>query len=77
MKHSGATRVTLLLVREDDHIKLMIEDNGKGFILEEAAMERGNGLFNMRERVTLLHGSFNITSSINEGTKINVRLPIF
>jgi len=77
VKHSGATESELRLFRDENHVTLQINDNGKGFVFEEAAMERGNGLYNMNERATLLHGTFNITSSINNGTNITVRLPIF
>ena len=77
VKHSNATELKLHLYREEDYVNLRIDDNGKGFILEEAAMERGNGLYNMRERVMLLHGTFTINSVINKGTTIIVRLPIF
>jgi signal transduction histidine kinase len=77
VKHSAASKVSLTLVKDEEHLTLRIEDNGKGFILEEAALQRGNGLYNMRERVTLLHGKFEIRSSLNKGTQINVLLPIF
>ena len=77
VKHSAATEVKLHLSRNNDVITLQISDNGKGFIPEKAAMERGNGLYNMRERVTLLQGTFNIRSVINEGTEIIINLPVF
>jgi signal transduction histidine kinase len=77
VKHSGASELALKISREEDQITLHIKDNGKGFVLEEAAMERGNGLYNMRERVNLLHGTFEIKSFINKGTDIIVQLPVF
>lgn len=77
VKHSRATEVQIKLSLTEEVINLQICDNGKGFIPEEAAMENGNGLYNMRERVSLLQGTFNIDTAINKGTKIIVKLPLF
>jgi signal transduction histidine kinase len=77
VKHSCANEVRINLSRTADVINLTVSDNGKGFIPEEAAMESGNGLYNMRERVGLLRGTFNIYTAINKGTKIIVNLPLF
>ena len=77
VKHSAATEVQIKLSRTEEMIILLIRDNGKGFIPEEVAMENGNGLYNMRERVYLLQGTFNIDTAINKGTNIKVKLPLF
>jgi signal transduction histidine kinase len=76
VKHSGATLVHVKLSRIEEVIIFRVCDNGKGFIPEEAAMEAGKGLYNMRERAGLLQGTFHIDTVINEGTKIIVKLPL-
>ncbi|MEI6899728.1 MAG: histidine kinase, partial [Bacteroidota bacterium] len=77
VKHAAATKVSLLLTMENETVSLHIEDNGKGFIPAKAALEQGNGLYNMRERVTLLRGNFDLQSSIDGGTRIFINLPVF
>jgi two-component system CheB/CheR fusion protein len=78
-KHAGATSVDLLLERRDEHVMLIMEDNGRGFDTEsiEAHPEgRGMGLVGMRERATLLGGSVEIESTPGGGTTIFARIPL-
>jgi PAS domain S-box-containing protein len=77
-RHSGATRVGILLKRRAEHIQLIVEDDGKGFDIANLDTEKpggGLGLFGIRERVELFNGSLEIESSPREGTTIFVRLP--
>jgi two-component system sensor histidine kinase DegS len=79
-KHAGATLVNVWLVSADGVLKLIVEDNGVGFIVEEALAKRESfGLSGMRERVALLGGRFQVESrmeSPKRGTKISIELPI-
>jgi signal transduction histidine kinase len=62
-KHSGATRVNILVSSADGVLRLQVVDNGRGFNVEEAFARRDSfGLSGMRERVALLGGSFQIRS---------------
>jgi signal transduction histidine kinase len=76
LKHSGAKEVTFTLSRSKDMITFILRDDGKGFDVEDAAFEKGNGLHNMRERVALMQGTINIMSSPGEGTSIIINLPV-
>ena len=68
-KHSGATHVNISLASADGILKLIVEDNGVGFNVEEALAKRESfGLSGMRERVALLGGKFHVESR-TEGTK--------
>lgn len=51
-------------------MQLTIKDNGLGF--NEATIEAGNGLANMRKRARDLGGSATITATLNEGTTVKV-----
>ena len=79
-KHSAATNVNVSLVSADDVLKLIVEDNGVGFRIEEAEVKRESfGLSGMRERVALLGGQFQVesrTEGPKKGTKISIELPI-
>jgi PAS domain S-box-containing protein len=77
--HAAASRVTIRLVASFPSIIMRIEDNGKGFDVEDrlikAAGERRMGLGNLQERVRLLNGNLKIQSRPQAGTKILVEIP--
>jgi signal transduction histidine kinase len=81
-KHSGATHVNISVASSDGMVKLVVEDNGVGFKVEEALARRDSfGLSGMRERVALLGGKFVVESfpeaaKRQRGTKIRIDLPI-
>jgi len=78
-KHANATNVTLRLVASYPDIILRIQDNGKGFDLQnrlEAALaEKRMGIRSMEERVALVNGKMRIESRPMKGTKIFIELP--
>ncbi|MGD8702131.1 MAG: histidine kinase [Desulfosarcina sp.] len=81
-KHSEASSVRLQMEFSDGNrsISLLIEDDGRGFDVEEILSEKdplsGYGLTAMRERCEIYGGSFHIHSRIGQGTRINAILPI-
>jgi len=78
-KHAEASHVTIRLSASFPHVILRIEDNGKGFDLEErleaAFMEKRMGFRIMEERAALLDGKMKMESRPNQGTKILVEIP--
>lgn len=79
-KHAQATHINVFLSSADGVLKLMVEDNGVGFNVQEALAKRESfGLSGMRERVALLGGQFQVesrTEGPKRGTKIFIELPI-
>ena len=79
-KHSGATHVNISLASADGKLRLVVDDNGVGFNIDEALAKRESfGLSGMRERVALLGGEFHVesrTEGTKKGTKISIELPI-
>lgn len=73
LKHAETDRVELQLVEQERAFLLIVEDFGKGFNVE--SIKTGNGLYNMRERVRILTGRFDIISEKNKGTLVNVKIP--
>lgn len=73
-KHAEATRVGVVVSEHSDAVELSIRDDGRGF--DPTAPSSGFGLVGMRERVALAGGSFEISSSPGEGTRVQVRLPL-
>ncbi len=57
LKHAQASRVKVHLLLDDDLVRLIIQDNGIGFDLQEAETSKGLGLHSLRERVQRMGGS--------------------
>jgi PAS domain S-box-containing protein len=75
-KHSQASFVHLQLKKNESHLNLSIQDNGRGFNLDKAmalkTSRRGFGLASMRERAELSGATFKIDAAPGEGTKIRI-----
>lgn len=81
IKHADSSLIHVIMKYESDKIIVIIEDDGKGFDVDEVAARHtddnsGFGLSMMKERVYLLGGNINIESNIDCGTKIIVDVPI-
>lgn len=76
IKHSDALQIAVNLLKMENHVLLSIADNGKGFKYESTYKFVGNGIYNMRERVNMLGGTFEVNSELNQGTEVVVRFPI-
>jgi signal transduction histidine kinase len=74
VKHAQATQLRVKLSYEPAAIALSIQDNGRGFELDNDT--GGFGLISMSERASRLHGQFDLHSQPGEGTEIAVRIPI-
>ncbi len=78
-KHAAASHVIIRLVAVYPNIILRIEDNGRGFDVEERlanmTKERRMGLRSMEERVKLLKGEMVVQSKPMQGTKIYIKFP--
>ncbi|MGG3468339.1 ATP-binding protein [Neobacillus pocheonensis] len=62
-------------VREmDDAVRVMVEDQGKGF--DQSKHTSGVGLFSMDERARAVNGQLSISSSPGKGTKIILEVPL-
>jgi len=72
-KYSSCTKVILSLIFDEKNIHLKIEDNGIGF--NEDEIKHRGGLRNMQHRAEEIKGEIKIRSSLNNGTKIELRMP--
>lgn len=78
-KHSGATMVSVIFDRHADSVRMIIEDNGRGFVLDTLPANHSRnrfGLLGMRERASLAGGTLHIESSPGSGTSLFVRVPL-
>jgi signal transduction histidine kinase len=72
-QHAGARHVEVAVRQEQNDLRLMIHDDGRGF---DAQRERGMGLLGIEERVNHLGGKFTVESKPGEGASIEVLLPL-
>ena len=78
-KHSKADLVRLYLRKTEGTIELFIEDNGRGFDVQDAlsaeSFKRGLGLASMKERTEYSRGSLSIESIRGAGTSVRASWP--
>ena len=77
-KHSGASHAFVRFQCEDHHVRVSIEDNGKGF---DANHSNGDGakhfgLQIMSERASSVGGDLLVDSQVGAGTKIILEMPL-
>jgi two-component system sensor histidine kinase DegS len=77
--HTQATSVSILLSLEPEQFRLVIEDNGKGFLVPPDLMALVKhdhfGIVSMREYAEAVHGSLEIQSEPGIGTKVSAIIP--
>lgn len=76
LKYADATEAQVQLTRQGNNVSLTVEDNGKGFDMEDLNQNKGTGLRNVRARVDYLNGKLDIRSKPNEGTSILVEITV-
>jgi signal transduction histidine kinase len=74
MRHSGASKVEILIRQAGGRLEIQVGDNGNGFNLE--GVRKGNGLVNLQRRAEDLRGGCSIRSTPSEGTTIVVSVPL-
>ncbi len=72
IKHGKATRFLIDIMMINDGIELKIKDNGNGC----REIIKGNGLSNIEDRISRVHGRVIFSSTINDGFSIDVYMPL-
>jgi PAS domain S-box-containing protein len=75
-RHSGAKNAWVVLAVEGAMVSLEVEDDGRGISAEDVAKTRSLGLKGMRERVTYLGGSFEVSRAARGGTRLRLQVPV-
>ena len=75
-RHSGATRVEIMLKREGKRICLLLKDNGRGFQSANGKASQGMGLIGMRARARSLGGGLKVASGGTAGITIEMWAPL-
>lgn len=72
-RHSHATAVRIRVEQKEDRLVLVIQDDGKGFDIQQI---KGMGLLGIQERVSRLGGRSSLDSKPRGGTFLSVELPL-
>jgi len=79
-RHARASQVEIRLHCTEDQLVMNVEDNGRGFVLQEALeraqSEKRFGLLGMQERAYLMGGTLETETAPGEGTTLRVILPL-
>ena len=75
VKHSGATELRLQIHWQDERLRVVVQDNGKGFDMAALKSDR-NGLVNMAQRMRELGGEFQIAGRPEQGCRIELSVPL-
>jgi len=72
-KHAHATRVTVMLRREQDELTLSICDNGRGIAPADRLKPQSFGLRGMSERAKALGGTLALSAAPGGGTMVTIK----
>ncbi len=74
VKHSNATEILLHINIVDGQLIINVHDNGRGFPIDYASS--GDGLRNLKKRMTDCGGTCDIASKLGEGSTVTLTLPL-
>jgi signal transduction histidine kinase len=75
--HSGVSEASCRVEQKGNRLKLIITDQGRGFVLNEAFKLQGHyGLQGMQERAAALNGELHVKTSPGRGTTLILQFPL-
>ena len=76
IKHAQASEAFINLTAYEDHLNIMIEDNGIGMNVVSIKPTDGMGLYSIEKKVENTGGTFEIDSQPGFGTTITIDIPL-
>lgn len=76
LRHAQANTLEVYLSQNMDSVHLKIIDDGEGFDPDKVHQSGQYGLMNIRERVASMGGNCRIISQKNQGTIIDISIPV-
>lgn len=75
-KHAAVRDATVRLESTGNELRLQVVDEGVGFCAKDGRGQLGIGLASMKERVQLIQGRISISSTSENGTSVEVCVPV-
>jgi signal transduction histidine kinase len=86
IKHSKAKNARVSLSRDENSLRVCVEDDGRGFDINGSSVDGGGavsaggsagfGLFSIREQLDRIGGTMHITSAPGQGCRIVLTAPL-
>lgn len=80
IRHAQAQGAGVTLASDGQKLKLIVEDDGRGFNTDQIDWKRENpmgfGLINIRQRLESIEGRLNIESQAERGTRVEIVVPL-
>jgi signal transduction histidine kinase len=80
LKHAQASCAKVCMLRENEHLRVIVEDNGVGFAPDKLSAPAGKiegfGLFSIRERLNYFGGHMEIDSIPGQVTRVILTIPL-
>jgi PAS domain S-box-containing protein len=75
VKHSGANKVFIDIIKDNNILNINYTDDGSGFDAEKVfAQNKGMGLYNIKNRIKSLQGDVDIISEPGKGTHVKITI---
>ena len=76
LKHSGASTAYVQLGKNENHLSITVEDDGKGFNTDTLINAQGIGWSNIQNRVEFLTGKLHVSSSEGKGCSVLIEFSL-
>lgn len=78
LKHAKAKKILISLDEEDDKLKVLYQDDGRGFDYKQVLLNEtgGMGLPNIRSRINSINGNFAVDSLAGEGVVVTIEVSV-
>lgn len=74
IKHANCSMFSITFKRNDTHFNVIMSDNGSGFNPNKG--KKGIGIRNISSRIHKLNGTWHMDSSVGQGTKTSLQIPL-
>ena len=76
-KHAEAKEIFLQVIRLENQLSVVVEDDGKGFDYNAAKRKDNLGLKSIESRISFLNGQVLFDSAIGKGTTVKIEIPCY
>lgn len=77
IRHASASTIMIQCSQNENIFLITAEDDGNGFDIDSEKNKTGMGLDNIKNRVEYLNGRLDLSSTLQEGTVINIELDVY
>lgn len=74
VKHASADEILVQMTRQEDHLSILVEDDGDGY--DAGSITKGMGTDNILSRVSMLKGDIHIETAPGKGTSTFIQIPL-